>query len=260
MRGPSRNTVSREQRRRRSEARRSRRRRLYLIGGGLVAAALIAGLFVPSLNVQPSSTEQPQTTPIPVVGTEVETQDNGVLEPGASATYATSPPTSGLSLEDGATWGALDAQAPNEAVVRNLTEGGVVFNYGAAGEEEVATLRSFVAGLDGYPGCYVVQPYDGVGDGQVTLTAWGWTHTVALDDTESMSSFVASRRNQAPLFIDGRCGAPAPTPTPAPPTPTPAADGGEIVIIPDITVIPVDPDAPADDAPAPTPTGTDGGA
>ena len=234
QRGPSRRTVAREQRRRRSEGRRSRRRRIYLLGGSLVALALIAGLVLPSLGGLTTQTtvEQPDGS-APAVGEEVAIQPGGIVEPDAEITYSTSPPTSGPRLETPAPWGVHDEQVPNEALVRNLHVGGIAFNYGAADETALAGLLSFVETLPDYPGCYVAHPYPGVPDGEVTLTAWGWTHTVPLADTAEMEAFVESHRNQGEAYLGPDCtgaaadAAPTPdaaSPTPEAASPTPAPD------------------------------------
>ncbi len=231
QRRPSKRTISREQRRQRSEQRRGRRRRFYLAGGGIIALALIAGLVLPSIGVQPTAVaEQPDEDVVPVVGTEVAVQPGGIIEPGEEAVYDMSPPTSGPRLATGAEWGFHDEQAPDEAVVRNLEQGAVVFNH-SPGDPGLAGLRSFIEGLPGYPGCYVAHPYAGVAEGEVVLTAWGWTHTAAVGDTDEMELFATNRKNQAPLFIDGSCGASlegaAATASPAQETPTPTAADGE---------------------------------
>ncbi len=220
QRGPSRRTVAREQRRRRSEGRRSRRRRIYLLGGSLVALALIAGLVLPSLGglTAPTTAEQPQDDIAPAVGQEVAIQPGGIVDPGTTITYSTSPPTSGPRLETPAAWGVHDEQVANEAIVRNLHVGGIAFNYGAADDAALAGLLSFVETQPGYPGCYVVHPYASVPDGEATLTAWGWTHTVPLTDTAGMEAFVESHRNQGEAYLGPDCAA-APAPTGAFPTP-----------------------------------------
>ncbi len=208
-RKPSRRTVAREQRRRRSESKRSRRRRFYMIGGSAIALALIAGLVLPSVGGLgvPAATDRPPVEDRgPLTGTEIDIQPGSLIEPGTEITYTTTPPTSGPRLESAAAWGVHGEQVPDEIIVRNLEQGAVVFNHGLAEESALADLQSFVEGLEGYPGCYIVQPYPGVPDGSVTLTSWGWTHTAELSDKTAMDEFVIDHRNQAPLFLDNNCG------------------------------------------------------
>ncbi len=217
-RRPSRRTVSREQRRRRSESRRNRKRRFYLAGGSVIALALIAGLLVPSLapTAGAPAVSETQPTPTAFAGTEAEIQPGGE-----------SPPTSGPRGAEPADWGFHAEQAPDESVVGSLEAGGIAFNYGAVEESAFAEFRSFVESLPGYPGCYVAHPYSGVADGEATLTAWGWTRTVEIGDTDAMDAFVAAHRNNGPLFIDGACGAGAPDSAAPTPDAATAAPSGE---------------------------------
>ncbi len=206
-RGPSRRTAAREERRSRAASRRARKRRFYMAGGLVIALALIAGLALPSFGIVNQTTDVPQAQPR--AGTQLAIQDGDMLEPGATAEYDTNPPTSGPSWAEGADWGVQTEQQPNEAVVRNLRNGAIVFNYALADETAVAGLRAFVEGLDGYPDCYVMQPHSAVAEGAVSLAAWGWTTEppVAPDDTTAMRSFVDSHRANGPDSPDGGCGA-----------------------------------------------------
>lgn len=205
-RGPSRRTAAREERRNRAASRRARKRRFYMIGGLVISLALIAGLTLPLFGIVNQTTDVPQAQTR--AGTQLAIQDGDALEPGATAEYDTNPPTSGPSWAEGAPWGVQTEQQPNEAVVRNLRNGAIVFNYALADESAVADLRAFVEGLDGYPDCYVMQPHSAVPDGAVSLAAWGWTSTAALGDEDAMRSFVDSHRATGPDSPDGGgCGA-----------------------------------------------------
>ncbi len=150
---------------------------------------------------------QPRAGTAPLrAGTQLAIQDGDALEPGATAEYDTNPPTSGPSWAEGAPWGVQTEQQPNEAVVRNLRNGAIIFNYALADESAVADLRAFVEGLDGYPDCYLMQPHSAVPDGVVTLAAWGWTSTAAPGDVDAMRSFVESHRANGPDSPDEGCG------------------------------------------------------
>ena len=204
-RGPSRRTAAREERRRRAGTRRARKRRLYMAGGLIIALALIAGLALPSFGIVNTTTDVPQAEPS--AGTQLAVQEGDTLEAGETAEYDTDPPTSGPSWAEGAPWGVQTEQQPNEAVVRNLRNGGVVFNYALSDESAVAGLQAFVEGLDGYPDCYVMQPHSGVPGGSVSLAAWGWTTTAAPTDTAAMQSFVEDHRAEGPDSpASGGCG------------------------------------------------------
>ena len=183
----------------------------------LVAAALFAAAACQSATITvdfvigsptppatPTLALAPTSTPtLPRAGTQLAIQDGDTLEPGATAEYDTNPPTSGPSWAEGAPWGVQTEQQPNEAVVRNLRNGAIVFNYALADESAVADLRAFVEGLDGYPDCYLMQPHSAVPEGAVSLVAWGWTTTAAPGDSDAMQAFVESHRANGPDSPDG---------------------------------------------------------
>lgn len=165
-----------------------------MAGGLLIAFALIAGLALPSfgINPTPAAPEQRDT-----VGTRLAIQEGDLLDAGETVEYQTSPPTSGPSWAEGAAWGVHQEQQPDEAVVRNLFNGAIVFNYQLASDSQRTELEAFVASLSGYPDCYVVQPHFAVDEGEITLTAWGWTHTVTPSDTDAMRNFVEDHRDES---------------------------------------------------------------
>ena len=220
----SRRTIARDDRRRRSARKGSRRRWVIGIGGGSIALMLIAGLFLPSVNLR-STTALDQGDDAPLAGTAVPIQLGDTIEPGASHdAYSTQPPTSGPRYAEPAPWGVHEAQIADETVVRNLEVGAVVFNYNLESEAEVTDLRQLVEALPGYPGCYVVHPYAGVPAGSVTLTAWGWTQQVAGVDRFLIQTFATDHLNDGPQHLDLSCGAPPATPTPELEQATPTAD------------------------------------
>ena len=213
-RGPSRRTVIREDRRRRSAGRKTRKRTLYGVGGGLIAAMLIAGLFLPSAglgsggsntgNGSDSSTSQGV---LASVGTSVPIQTASVIEPGAAhVAYNSTPPTSGPRWEEAVDWGVYDVAQADEAIVRNLEQGGVVVNHNLTDQAEIDDLTSYVEAQVGYPGCFVMQPYEAVAPGSVTLTSWGWSKSYTGVDRPSMETFVQDHRNNGPLFLGNTCG------------------------------------------------------
>ena len=161
----------------------------------MIALALIAGLILPSTGITPTQTPQ-QTRD--VAGTQLAIQEGGTLEPSETAEYDTSPPTSGPSWAEAAAWGVLEEQAADEAVVRNLRNGAVVFNHNLTGDDQRAELQAFVESLPGYPDCYVMQPHSAVSEGEIELAAWGWLDTVAPGETDAMRDFVDDHRADTP--------------------------------------------------------------
>ena len=121
--------------------------------------------------------------------------------------YSTSPPTSGPRYALSVVWGVYDQQIPDEAVVRNLEEGGIVIHHNLTDETASADLQAFVESQAGYPGCFLMQPNTSVAEGTVTLTAWEWLETYPSVDEVGMQAFIADHRNDAPLFVSNTCGA-----------------------------------------------------
>lgn len=194
-RGPSRRTTSRQERRQRSAAKRARKRRFYMAGGLVIALALIAGLALPSFGVNPTPAA-PEARP--AAGTQLAIQEGDLLEPGETADYDTSPPTSGPSWAEAATWGVHEEQAPDEAVVRNLRNGGIVFNHNLTNDDHLAELQTLVESLPGYPDCYVMQPHAGVDEGEIEVTAWGWLDTLTPGEIDDLREFADDHRANAP--------------------------------------------------------------
>ncbi len=194
-RGPSRRTTARQERRQRSQAKRARKRRFFMVGGLMIAIALIAGLALPSFGVTPDPVA-PETRDI--AGTQLAIQEGDLLAPGERAEYQTSPPTSGPSWAEAAAWGVHEEQVADEAVVRNLRNGAVVFNYQLASDSQRTELQAFVESLPGFPDCYVLQPHAEVDEGEIELTAWGWRYVVTPSETDAMRNFVDDHRANGP--------------------------------------------------------------
>ena len=161
----------------------------------MIALALIAGLALPSFGVTPTPVEQETRG---IAGTQLAIQEGELLEPGETAAYDTSPPTSGPSWAEAAAWGVHEEQAADEAVVRNLRNGAVVFNYQLSSASQRTELRAFVESLPGFPDCYVLQPHADVDEGEIQLTAWGWLDSVTPSETGAMRDFVDDHRANGP--------------------------------------------------------------
>jgi hypothetical protein len=205
--GPSKQTVARDERRRRSEAKKARKKLWYGIGGGLIALALIAGLVAPSIpNRGPSSDVSVQGSS-PSIGTPLPIQAAAVIEDGSlHEKYESLPPTSGPRYSAGVEWGIYETEQPAESLVRNLEEGGLVLHHNISDPVQLDDLRTFIEAQPGYPGCFVLQPYD-LQPGTVAITSWGWIDTYDIVDRAAMAEFVADHRNSGPLFMGNTCGA-----------------------------------------------------
>ena len=84
-----------------------------MAGGFLIAIALIAGLILPLIIPAAGTNITPEA--VTTAGTQLAIQEGDLLEPGETAEYDTSPPTSGPSWAEAAVWGAHEEQAPDEA-------------------------------------------------------------------------------------------------------------------------------------------------
>lgn len=200
---PSRRTLNREQRRQRSSRRRARKRFIYGVLGSSVALVLILGLALPSFAglFTPTPTEDE-----PSVGTQVEVLEARTLEEGETFDSYSTPPTSGPSYAEGIAWGIHETQQPSEAVVRNLREGAIVINHNLGDQASVDSLLSVVDNLPGFPACYVVHPFEGIEEGRITLTAWGWMQSFETVDRNGMRAFIDDHRNEAPVYLGVDCG------------------------------------------------------
>lgn len=219
-RAPSRRTIQREQRRRRSSSRKARKRTVYGMLGGIVAAALILGLALPSftgLITPDQAASENATGNTPSIGTAVPVQASRALADGESySAYQSVPPTSGPSYATAIEWGFHAEQQPDEAVVRNLQQGGIIANYNLADEAQLVDLKNYLEAQPGYPGCFIIQPHIGVPEDSITLTSWGWMETYTGVDRPGMEEFLQDHRNDAPLFLGLTCGAPTTLDAPEP--------------------------------------------
>ena len=191
--------------------RRARRRWVIGILGGAFGMALIAGLFVPQLGSGVVGGRTRTTTTVEdevPVGSQLAIQAGGVIEEGAEHDpYATVPAASGPRYAEPAPWGVSEGPLAEEAVLVNLERGGIAISHNLTNEAALADLTAFTEGFSGYPGCLVQRLHEGVAEGSIVLTAWGWSQEFATVDTEGIALFIASHQNQAPLYFGLDCGA-----------------------------------------------------
>ena len=89
--------------------------------------------------------------------------------------YNSFPPTSGDHWSAAQSCGFYEDPIPDERVVHNLEHSNIVISYNLPNEEDVEALKSVYDNLDdGWRNHFTVaRPYDGIGEGQVGLSAWG---------------------------------------------------------------------------------------
>ncbi len=103
--------------------------------------------------------------------------------------YNTDPPTSGWHVENITPWGSYDRAVPDELVVHNMEDGGVVLWYalGTAAENE-RNLRALEEIARGYRRV-VIAPREGMPT-PYALTAWQRLQRFESLDAEAMGRFL----------------------------------------------------------------------
>lgn len=134
----------------------------------------------------PGATDQcgpVETIPIQGEGHLVGDQDPPVP-------YNSTPPTSGWHTSGDVAFAVYGADEPlrEPEQVTVLELGGVVVSYNGLAEADVATLADLVAGQ--YAGQAALTPYEGLGEGEVALTAWGKVQICDGVDTAAIDTFI----------------------------------------------------------------------
>jgi hypothetical protein len=156
------------------------RRMLWLVG--TVAVALIAVIVVLSTA---GGQEQP--------GQEFPSQGNAhIADVGAPhPDYNSDPPTSGWHVGRLARWGSYDYVLPDELLIHNLEDGGVILWYPHGTQEQnrehIDRLRQAARGYDRV----VIAPRDNL-EGEYALTAWTRLDRFPIDryDEERVREFL----------------------------------------------------------------------
>jgi hypothetical protein len=149
----------------------------WLIGAGVVA--LIAVPFV--INTT-------QRTSLP--GEAFPSQGNAHIADGdTSADYNSNPPTSGPHWETMANWGSYDFVVPDQVLLHNLEDGGVVLWYALGSREEnqerIRQLEEVARGFERV----IIAPRE---DLEVPFAATAWERRQLFDnvDQAEMRAFI----------------------------------------------------------------------
>lgn len=201
-----------QRRRARSSRAAGAQRRGLLIRGAVIGVVLVAlflglralGVFEPPTGIDVDSPAY-QVPPGEQVGTKVPSEGNGHAPTGQRVTYGTVPPSSGRHWGQTVPWGIKDTQEPDERVVHNLEHGGVLIAYNGLAPNEVERLRSLVRALRGRYPKIVLEPYPGLGDAKVGVTAWSWHLRLASLDEAQIVRFVKAHY-QGPDAPEPRAG------------------------------------------------------
>ena len=110
-----------------------------------------------------------------------------------TATYNSSPPTSGPHYEALARWGVHADPIPNELQVHNLEDGGVMVQYNCPDGcgDLVAQLADVV---ERYHDGVILAPYPDM-ESRIALTAWGRIDTFEEFDEQRIVKFVEAYRS-----------------------------------------------------------------
>ena len=109
-----------------------------------------------------------------------------------TATYNSTPPTSGAHYESLASWGIHSEPIPNELQVHNLEDGGVLVQYSCPDgcPTTVAQLSRIVEAYGSY---VILAPYRNM-DRYIALTAWGRMDALDEVDETRITKFIETYR------------------------------------------------------------------
>ncbi len=166
------------------DARRAVRRRptnttLVLIGAGVALVATVAIVAV----------RMSQAEPLP--GERFASQGNAhIADIGADhPTYNSDPPTSGWHVGSLAAWGVYDYVVPDELVIHNMEDGGVILWYVLGtpdqNQERIGQLQDVARGYRNT----IIAPREGM-PSAFALTAWQRLQRFDTVEPEAMRAFL----------------------------------------------------------------------
>ena len=159
---------------------RKRRRQNLLITGGITIAII---LFVGGMAYD---------TFRPKPGMAMPDLGNLHIQPPQTATYTSSPPTSGPHYTTIARWGIHNEPIPNELQIHNLEDGGVIVQYNCPDgcDDLVAKLAGII---ERYDEQVILAPYPDM-DARIALTAWNRLDTLDAFDEKRIVAFIKAFR------------------------------------------------------------------
>lgn len=169
-----------------SGSRRRRAGRRGGIDGWIFAAAGLIVLLIFALPLYEALRPQP--------GMAMPSEGNLHIQYPQTATYNTSPPTSGPHYTQLARWGIHDKPIVDELQVHNLEDGGIMVQYNCpTGCEDLVTqLERVVRRYDEH---VILAPYPDM-DARIALTAWGRMDTLEGFDEERIVAFIEAYRGK----------------------------------------------------------------
>ena len=182
-------------------------RRWGFIGAAGLFALMIIGSFALSSFVQTGGTSggAGASGPVEGVGTSVPIMSSDHISVGQTASYSTTPPTSGPHWPPGAEaqCGISDGEMPDEQIVHNLEHGNIVVSYNLPNPADSDNLIEVAKGLPGLSRWGIVRPYSKMEPGTVAMTAWGIIDEIQGVDEERMRVFFETYAGYrgAPEFV-----------------------------------------------------------
>ena len=184
--------------------RRKKTNKLYLLASVVIAVLVIGSFAFASGIGGGGGSAQTGSSEFYVdgVGIQFPVLDSTHIPEGESATYNSSPPTSGEHWPTPARCGFYDGGLPDERVVHNMEHGNIVISYNLPLESDVSALRDALGGIGLNNLWGVARAYDAIPTGQVGLSAWGVLDTmVGVDQDRIARFFEAYAGNLGPELV-----------------------------------------------------------
>ncbi len=186
-----RRSEARAARRVKQQSRKSRRKLVYFIGSGIFAAAIIVGLFLPSLPIGNLGSGVGAASYVDGIGVPQPIMSTAYHVDGKTVSYATLPPTSGDHWSAPAQCGFYDSkELADEVIVHNMEHGNVVISYNLSDESQKSQLKELHSRLNGSSEWLVTRPYEKIPEGSIVLTAWGISDEILGVNEDRITSFV----------------------------------------------------------------------
>tara|TARA_E500000081_G_C6130068_1_gene353116 strand:- start:655 stop:1362 length:708 start_codon:yes stop_codon:yes gene_type:complete len=201
----------RAERRQRSERKKKIRQSIIISGISVFAILVIASLVVPGLIGARSSAKTREPLPFNAGGPTKALEDLGaqkILVGSSHVPYSTKPATTGphwairpdqndlAKYGSPVKWGKYDEEVADEALLHNLSHGGIGIHYDC--ETECNDLISKLNNLRTKDDTQIVlSPYSGM-KSKIALTSW--RHIQFLDEfnEDAINEFIKAYRDRAP--------------------------------------------------------------
>lgn len=168
---------------------------LYIVASALIAVLVIGGFAIGATGIghQGLGGRTAGTFDSYVEGIGVE-QDvmptrNHVAEP-ETVEYNTIPPTSGNHWPRWSNCGFFEEELPDEHIVHNLEHSNIVVSYNLGTPEEIDQLSDVMSGIGLANTTGVTRAYSKLAVGEVAISAWGVSDTMAGVDGDRIEEFI----------------------------------------------------------------------